>query len=437
MSLFGASSTFGGGGGPSQSSFGQTQNNNTQTPQSLFSLSTPNQTSNQSTSLFGGQSANQNQNSNQPTSHFGGQSTNQNQNQNQTQGFGNQPSNQSTGLFGGQSTTTQNQNQAFGAQQSTNQQQQSQPQQQQNLLSSNLASGLGASTTNGAIAESQLRELAAQRLREHGLRHEPREKTIPEQLESLVRKWDPNSQDTLLQQYLYNSVLPAYAPFHYPKDDESHAAWEEALANKPSTKSAEGEDLGCAWVPVLCRGFKSLGERVELQTHAVNSMRMRIHEINNSLTAVMEKHRQDFTVVLEGARRQHTNLAERTLRLAVKVQVLRNRGYALTSGEEVLRKQLLELQGRVLDPGFAAREEEIWARMVALRERARWLEEEGKRVGDKVAEQGQDVKGLPEYVVAKTKKILRDYDEQIAHLAKELEAVKKEHLEWQESRRQF
>jgi len=38
------------------------------------------------------------------------------------------------------------------------------------------------------------------------------------------------------------------------------------------------------------------------------------------------------------------------------------------------------LAGRVADPAFGAREEELWARMVALRERARWLGEEGKRV---------------------------------------------------------
>lgn len=435
MSLFG--SAFGGGANnlssntaqkPSLfgSSFGQGQNNNTQTPnqnqsQGLFgqSTNTNTQTQNQSTSLFGQPPNTNNQQQNQSTSLFGGQSTTQNQ------GFGAQQQQPNTSLFG-------NPNQSQHQQQS----QQPQQQQQQNLLSSNIAGGLSASTTNGgAIADYQLRELAAQRLAAHNLNNAPREKTIPEQLSALMRKWDPNSQDTLLQQYLYNNVLPAYAPFYYPRDDESHTAWEEALAKKPSTKDSEGEELGCAWVPVLCRGFKALGERVEYQANAVQAMRARMHEINNSLTAIMEKHRQDFTVALEGARRQHTNLAERTLRLACKVQVLRNRGYELTSAEEVLRRQLLELEGRALDPGFAAREEEIWARMVALRERARWLEEEGKRVGEKVEQQGQGAKALPEYVVAKTKKILRDYDDQISHLAKELEVVKKEYAEWQESRK--
>ena len=148
----------------------------------------------------------------------------------------------------------------------------------------------------------------------------------------------------------------------------------------------------------------------------------------------MAKHQQSLTVRLANTQRQHTALAQRTLRLAVKVQVLRSRGFALDAAEETLRKSLLALEKQTFDGSFVAREEEIWARMVQLRERARWLEEEGKRLGDageQAQTQGGSGGGVPEEVVVQTKRILRDYDGQIKHLGKELEEVRKEFEEWE------
>ena len=153
----------------------------------------------------------------------------------------------------------------------------------------------------------------------------------------------------------------------------------------------------------------------------------------SSLNAVMAKHQQSLTVRLANCTRNHTALSQRTLRLAVKVQVLRSRGFALDAQEESLRKSLLALQDKTFDGAFVAREEEIWARMVALRERARWLEEEGKRLGSVGDEKGTEKEGkqLPEEVVVQAKRILRDYDGQITHLGKELEGVRKEFVEWE------
>jgi len=155
--------------------------------------------------------------------------------------------------------------------------------------------------------------------------------------------------------------------------------------------------------------------------------------MNNSLEAVMTAHQQRITTHVEACRRRHVALAERTLRLSVKLQVLRNRGYALDGAEEALRKQLGVLAGRVTDPAFGAREEELWARMVALRERARWLGEEGKRVGQTVGGQSEGSAGVvSEAVLETTRKILRDYDAQLRHLGKELAEVGKEFAGWRE-----
>lgn len=156
-----------------------------------------------------------------------------------------------------------------------------------------------------------------------------------------------------------------------------------------------------------------------------------------SLNAIMSKHQQSLTLRLANTQRNHTALSQRTLRLAVKLQVLRSRGFALSGAEEELRKSLLALEKQTFDGAFVAREEEIWARMVQLRERARWLEEEGKRIGEAAGGEGKggasggSGAAVPEEVVVQTKRILRDYDGQIRHLGKELEDVKKEFEEWE------
>lgn len=340
-----------------------------------------------------------------------------------------------TSLFGAQPTANNNTSSLFGGTNAN--QQQNQPAQNSlfgdqpnnNPLAGSLSVGLTGANT-GALGEQAQRELAQSRLQSIGVQNTPREKTIPDQISTLLAKWDPNSSETLLQKYLYNAVNPAYAPYYHPGPGESDREWEAALANKPKG------DADTAYVPVQVRGFKALGERLELQAKVLQSLRTSLHEMNNSLAAIISKHQQDISVRIEGSKRQHAAIAQRTLRLAVKCQVLRNRGYALDSTEESLRRNILDLQAKVTDPSFSAREEEIWARMVALRERARWLEEEGKRVGAAVEAQKQESgSAVPESVLQSASRILKDYDGQLVHLARELEEVKKEYDEFERERR--
>ena len=262
-----------------------------------------------------------------------------------------------------------------------------------------------------------------------------------------MSKWDPNHENNILKTYLYNAVDKAYAPFFYPDlaNGEDEKSWEEALSRKPELPKVEGANSsGMAYIPTLCRGFKALGDRVETQAKVVQEMRTRLHEMNNSLTAVMDAHQQRITVKVTAARRQHQALAQRCLRLAVKVQVLCNRGYALDAAEEGLRKTLINLEKQVMNAEFVGREDEIWARMVALRERARWLDEEGKRVSAQLNDQdrqrqnganGNAGSGVSEEVLLKTRKILKDYDDQLGYLNGELEDVKKEYAGWEQTQR--
>jgi nuclear pore complex protein Nup54 len=81
------------------------------------------------------------------------------------------------------------------------------------------------------------------------------------------------------------------------------------------------------------------------------------------------------------ARRKHLVLKQRCLALATKVQVLRNRGYAMGGDEEVLRTKLMALEKNVADPGVDARSEEIWARMLIVQQRAKLLKSEIEKSG--------------------------------------------------------
>ncbi|KAK0839151.1 Nucleoporin nup57 [Friedmanniomyces endolithicus] len=354
-----------------------------------------------------------------------------------------QPANTSSSLFGApnqqQQQPQQQQPSSLFSSLNQPQQQQMQQQQQPSLFASQQPqyqpSSSQFSTFPPNLTLPQQQDLARSRLSTLGLqptsRHSP--KPIPDQAATLLRKWDPQSQDTLLQTYLYNAVSAAYAPFYYRNPSEDEAGWEKALAAAPEPVQGEGGDGAVKFVPVLVRGFWDLGQRVEYQAHTVKAMQARLHEMNNSLEAVMSAHQQRITTHVEACRRRHVALAERTLRLSVKLQVLRNRGYALDGAEEALRKQLGVLAGRVADPAFGAREEELWARMVALRERARWLGEEGKRVGQTVGGQSEGgAGGVTDAVLETTRKILRDYDAQLRHLDKELAEVGREFAGWRE-----
>jgi nuclear pore complex protein Nup54 len=202
-------------------------------------------------------------------------------------------------------------------------------------------------------------------------------KSIPEQIEQVYSKWDPARADTcVFQHYFYNYVGPERAPFYRPQPREDEKKWEEALSKKP--------DIG--FVPALAIGFEELLKRIMTQMETLNAYNTRLHEINGCLEAMLQRHDLVISIRALDAKRRHTALSQRCLALATKVQVLRNRGYAMGGEEEDLKKKLLELEKGVFDPALGGRAEEIWARMVGIRERIRFLQGEMGRLGKKTVE---------------------------------------------------
>ena len=190
----------------------------------------------------------------------------------------------------------------------------------------------------------------------------------------LNNKWDPQNPDCVFQHYFYNAVKPEEAPFYGPAPGEDERKWEEALSNKPAPGA----------IPVLARGFEQVAERIRQQQMAVTALRTRLHEINNSLSVMKDTHELNVASRITEAKRKHIVFTQRTLALATKVQILRHRGYVMDQQEEDLKKKLVELEKKTFDPVLGGRQEEIWARMSGVRERARILQEETEKLGKAV-----------------------------------------------------
>ena len=190
-----------------------------------------------------------------------------------------------------------------------------------------------------------------------------------------MNKWDPANPQCVFQTYFYNQVNEEHAPYYSPGPDEDESKWEEALKNKPSAGS----------IPVIARGPYQVGKRMETQWIWLQGIRSRLHELNEKLTARLQAHDLQYTARTEEARRKHILLSRRCLSLAGKVQMLRSRGYALEGAEEQLKTKLLALERTAYDPVLSGQQEEIWARMSVLRERAQLLKNETEKLAREAA----------------------------------------------------
>ena len=163
---------------------------------------------------------------------------------------------------------------------------------------------------------------------------------------------------------MYQKVDEESAPFYQPGEGEDTEKWEEAILNRPSAD----------YVPVLAKGFFELGKRAQRQREFIEYCNIRLHEINSSLEAQLETHNQSVASRLAEARRKHVVASQRILALAAKIQILRSRGYSMDNAEEELRLKLEKLEREVFDPTVNGREQEIWARMIGIRERSKQLQ---------------------------------------------------------------
>lgn len=194
----------------------------------------------------------------------------------------------------------------------------------------------------------------------------PDQKPILEQMKLVTEKWDPSNPNCSFKYYFYNKVDESHVPYYKPQPHEDPREWEEALQNKPAP----------GFMPVLCAGYSGVADRLKTQKRAVADFNTRLHQINGSLDAILQRHELETEVRAVAARRRQTTISERCLALAARVQVLRNRGYALSGDEDDLSSRLQNLEREVQDPAVGAREEELWSSLIVLRGYADQLSKE-------------------------------------------------------------
>ncbi|KKY25531.1 putative nucleoporin nup44 [Phaeomoniella chlamydospora] len=377
----------------------------------LFGQSTQVQSQpSQSGGFFGGFGQSTQQQSSQPTQSgglFGGLGQNTQQ-QSQPQ--------QSSGLFGGLGQSTQ-QNAPMqpglfgGLGQSTQQPPQQQQQQQLGQSQAQPQLQFGQSTNQ------QDRQGSVKSLWEEGRGLGSIYRTIPAQIQLLAEKWNPASLSSPFRTYLYQKVDEQSAPFYQPTEGEDPDRWEEAMLKRP----------GPDYVPALARGFFEMGKRAQLQRQYIEYCQIRLHEINSSLDAQLQTHNQSVASRLAECRRKHVVASQRILALAAKIQILKSRGYAMDNAEEELKLKLEKLEREVFDPTVSGREQEIWARMIGIRERSKQLQLDIERTAP-VANGDED--GLDEATIKAAKNALQAYDTQLRHLQKELKLVQDEFADW-------
>lgn len=250
----------------------------------------------------------------------------------------------------------------------------------------------------------------------------------------VTEKWDPANPSCVFKHYFYNKVDESHIPFYKPQPHEDPREWEEALQNKP----------GPEFMPVLCSGYTGVADRLKTQKRAVSEFNTRLHQINGSLDAISQRHELETEVRALAARRRQVTINERCLALAARVQILRNRGYALSADEDDLKSRLQKLEREVQDPAIEAREEELWSRLIVLRGYSDRLNKELDKPTTENQEIDEDTQTkakrvrisciTPQSSYANTNKVLEDYEKQISHLKKELEALGVDYAEWEKSR---
>ncbi|PUU75971.1 nucleoporin complex subunit 54-domain-containing protein [Tuber borchii] len=400
-------------------------------PSGPFGQSTP--TTQQGSGLFGGGQSTQQSaggglfggggQQNTGGGMFGGQ---------QQQGglFGGGQSGQPTGggLFGGQSTQQPQQqfNQQGGSLFGQSQpgggglfgQTQSQPQQQQQggLFGNSTANqgqqqGSYMNSTMGGYGQQSMFPMMSQSMQVQ----QQSANVIVDKLGRIKNAWDTGHPDYAFKYYLYNHVGEDKANMYQKPPADDLAEWEKAWAERPNKGS----------VPVLAKGFKDLDHRVKSQEQQVNLFRHRLHEIQDKLAALQSRHDLMTSIKLEDCRRRHTALSRRALSLAAKVQVMKNRGYALQPEEEQLKKRLEALSRAVWDPAVRGRVNEIWARMMVVSEQARMMEATVGKVEIVWDEKQLQTAG----------KLLQTNAAGLEHLNKEIRDIEKAFDQWEEEQK--
>lgn len=189
--------------------------------------------------------------------------------------------------------------------------------------------------------------------------------TIQEQLSKVKNSWDPNSQQTTLKTFFYNTV-PENQSALYTKPANENEEWDKAYANKPSSNS----------IPVRAVGFGDLQKRSQTQINHVAQARVILQQISEKNKMLSDKHDLDTASRIIAAKARHSRISKRLLRLVSTLAVLKSKGYQLSPNEEKLIQTFQELLEKSQDPSGLGKSNELWARLAVLKEKAKSLSDQ-------------------------------------------------------------
>ena len=287
--------------------------------------------------------------------------------------FGNKPAQPQTTLGGGLFGNNQQQQQqqpasagfglkstqpSFAWSQQGQQQQQPQPQQsslfgapaqqqQQQFPNSHLMGSLNLQTPSSLTLQQQQSANYPQQ--------------IQDQIVKCKESWDPSSSKSKLRTFVYNKVDKQQALLYNKPNNIMPDEWDKALKNKPNDSV----------IPVELLGFEALNQRNQIQIENVAQSRTILKQLLEKNTQLQQRHELEIASRILKVTNKNVEIETRLLKLGSQLAILKNRGLPLNITEEKMWNQYKELLKRSEDPAGLGKTNELWARLVVLKERAR------------------------------------------------------------------
>lgn len=186
---------------------------------------------------------------------------------------------------------------------------------------------------------------------------------IQEQIIKVKESWDPYTTKTKLKTFFYNKVNETEAMLYNKPPTVAQEDWDDALLHKPSNNV----------IPVQALGFEDLNQRNQIQKEYVAQGRVILSQILEKLTNLSQRHDLDTATRILAAQSRNIKIQQRILRLGAQLAILKNKGFPLTVNEEEMLKEFNKLLQRSNDPAGLGKNNELWARLAVLKDRAKTI----------------------------------------------------------------
>ncbi|KAG0678706.1 hypothetical protein C6P43_000797 [Kluyveromyces marxianus] len=189
---------------------------------------------------------------------------------------------------------------------------------------------------------------------------------IQEQILKCKESWLPTEQRSKLKTFVYNKCTETEAMLYNKPVSISQEDWDQALMSKPANNT----------IPIRLLGFQDLNERNQLQKQHVAQARVLLGQILEKLNQVNTKHDLDTQSRIAKAVSRNTVIENRILKLASQLAVLKSKNLPLSLHEEEMMSKFDKLLQESNDPAGLGKNNELWARLSVLKERAKNISEQ-------------------------------------------------------------